>query len=985
MVAKGTNRQDTVYNVLLKGGVSKDVSINDINRELVANKERVLQPSEIDFLTSQGLASNAGFLPQLGVNIKDNTLDLLRGLKTSGAIATQYSLEGLRKLRDKITGRDSGDYPIFDTVNSMVGPAIGNEVSNYVQDLKANPATAGVKGTARITNNLLINPILGDFGTSTNDLISTYKDNPSELATRILPNAVWSIYDKPVTTSLDLAPVSKAIPEGAIAKAVHKLPIDKEIKYLFETPEMKEVNTILSDNKLGASTKLAKEMDELGRLRGEASLGKFSPADIVESLRTGEWKGNTSATRKMRDISKKFSQYAYELGVPAREMDDVVRANNYMSLFNPDVNSGFLQDVINKFESGANVSKELKQLGTTPQMFEQWLQSADKAIDEGRIAHISQILAGNRAGDGIASNVEKRLNPFLSKQSLGNATNEKLGEVLFDTYDFLGNRIQDAFSLRDSLNEITNKFGRIYDKTKPLKDNEVLISPSAIKQTLMENYSNPNVKLNSILKPLDSSNIENLSKKYNDLVAIDQSHLDQLARQQTRMVPDFLDSLNTSFKGSVLSTLKFFTDNRYGNAILNTLEGVTPKDYIDAIVTRKDMPSKLLNQTSYAGFLGKDFVGNRFLETQSRALGKVLDKTSTPSEKFKNFNMLFSNLIIPIESKAEGIDRYANMIRQAKRINKDWKSVISEAKNNKELYRKLNTGVNDSLGDYVGRNFAINPKAYEALNLLYNFYKYPAQSARVVAKQSKDRPLPFQLMVMNPSRAGNEVSDKNIESVNNRLGDSYSGGTLYRLPNRTWEPYEVLSYQSNPVTAPLDVMYKVMSGKPDEAINVSPVLGMWNNILRYQNNFGNTPTSPSYRVSGDTMLERSNVNPMVLTGYHEPTLSDKLKYGVTSLAKSYITPVVQANNTVLPLASYLMDETFYPAYDTTLIGQIGLGDRIPYLVQGNTMKRGREGFEELIGNLFGLRAEKIFEKNGVASPSLLKSKMKRGSYEMKGR
>lgn len=982
MAPKGTNRQNTVYNTLLKGGVSKDVSINDINRELVANRERILQPSEVDFLTSQGLASNIGFLPQLGLNIKDNTLDLLRGLKTAGSIAVQYPLEGIRKLRDNIAGKQ-GTYPVFDTINSMAGPAIGNEVDRYVQDLKTNPATAGIKAPARVINNLLVNPILGDFGTSTNDLISTYKNNPKEIATRIVPNALWSIYDKPVTTSLDLAPISKALPEGAVAKAVHKLPIDKEIKYLFETPEMKEVNTILSDNKLGASTKLAKEMDELGRLRGDASLGKFNPTDVVKSLRTGEWQGDKSSIRKMRDISNKFSQYAYELGVPAREMDDVVRANNYMSLFNPEVNSGFLQDVINRFESGANVTKELKQLGTTPELFEKWLQTADKAIDEGRIAHISQILAGNRGGDGIASAVEKRLNPFLSKQSLGSATNERLGEVLFDTYDFLGNRIQDAFSLKGSLKEITNKFGRAYDKSKSLGKNEVLISPSAIQQTLMENYGNPSVKLSSLLKPLDTSNIDNLTKKYKDLVAIDQTYLDQLSRQQTRMVPDFLDNLNTSFKGSVLSTPKFFTDNRWGNLRLNILEGVTPKDYLDAIATRKDMPSKLLNQTSYAGFLGKDFVGNRFLETQSRALGKLLDKTSSPSEKFKNFNMLFSNLIIPIESKAEGIDRYANMIRQAKRINKDWKSVIAEAETNKDLYRKLNTGVNDSLGDYVGRNFAINPKAYEALNLLYNFYKYPAQSARVMGKQAANRPLAFQAMVMNPARGGNEVADKNIESLNNRLNDSYSGGTLYRLPNRTWEPYEVLAYQSDPMSAPLDVGYKVMSGRPEEAVNISPALTAWNNILRYQNSFGSTPTSPSYRVSGDTMLERSNVNPMVLTGYHEPTLGDRVKYGTTALAKNYVTPVVQAN-AILPYASYLLGESYYPAYDTTLIGQIGLGDRIPYVIQGNTMKRGREGFEELVGNLFGLRAEKIFEKNGQASPSLLKSKMKHGSYEMKG-
>ena len=983
MATKGTNRQNTIYNTLLKGGVSKDVSINDINRQLVANRERILQPSEVEFLVDQGLASNPGFLPQLRTNIKDNTLDLLRGLKTAGAVAVQYPIEGVRKLRDTITGQVN-TYPIFDTVNDAASLAIRNEANAYVGDLKDHTGTAGLRSLGRITRNVLVDPILNDFGTSVEDISSTFKSSPKELATRILPNAVWSIYDKPLSTSLDLAPASKAVPKGSLAKTVHKLPVDKEIKYLFETPEMKEVNTILSDNKLGASTRLAKEMDELGRLRGDASLGKFNPTDVVKSLRTGEWQGDKSAIRRMRDISKKFSQYAYELGVPSREMDDVVRANNYMSLFGPDVNSGYMQDLIHRFESGANVKKELSKLGTTPELFEQWLQSADKAVDEGRIAHISQILAGNRAGDGITSAVEKRLNPFLSKQSLGTATNERLGEVLFDTYDFLGNRIQDAFSLRDSLNEITGKFGRAYDKTKPLKNNEVLISPSSIRQSLIENYSNPNIKLNSLLKPLDANNIDNLTSKYKDLIAIDQTYLDQLARQQTRMVPDFLGNLNTSFKGSVLSTPKFFTDNRYGNLILNALEGVTPKDYIDAIVTRKDMPSKLLNQTSYAGFLGKDFIGNRFIETQSRALGKLLDKTSKPSEKFKNFNMLFSNLIIPLESKAEGIDRYANMIRQAKRINKDWKNVIKEAETNKDLYRKLNSKVNDSLGDYVGRNFAINPKAYEALNLLYNFYKYPVQSARVMGNQAVNRPLSFQTMVMNPARFGNELADKNVESLNGRMDNSYTGGTLHRLPNRTWEPYEVLAYQANPMSAPLDVAYKIMSGNPEEVINISPALTVWNNILRYQNSFGSTPTSPDYRVSGGNMLERSSINPMVLTGYHEPTLGDRAKYGTTALAKNYVTPVVQAN-AVLPYASYLLGESYYPAYDTTLVGQIGLGDRIPYVIQGNTMKRGREGFEELMGNLFGLRNEKIFEKTGQASPSLLKSKMKRGSYEMKGR
>lgn len=970
------NRQDVVANTVLKGGVS----INDINRDLVKNKKRVLHRGEVDSLLSSGLVDDKGLIPQFFTNVKDNTLDLLRGLKTVGAISTQYALESARKARDKVIGKE-GSYPMVDTINPLIGAGIASEINKYNQDFKDNPLTAGFKTPARWVDNLLVNPVLEDFGTSTNDVITSIKEDPSQIPNRIIPNAVYSIYDKPVSTGLDLAPISKALPEGSIAKAVHKLPISKEIKYMFETPEMKTVNNILSDNKVGASTRLAKEMDGLGQLRMEALKGNINPTDIVKSLRTGEWKGDKSAIRKMRDISNQFSQYAYELGVPAREMDDVVRANHYMALNQPGVTSGYMQDLINRFESGANVNKELNKLGTTPEQFEQFLQSADTLKEQGKIAHISQILAGNRP-DGLVESVEPRTHKFLSKQNLGNATDEVLGDVLFDTYDYLGNRLQSALSMRDSLGEIVNKFGRKFDKTKGLANNEVLISPSAINQAIANNYNKTSTKLDSLLKPFKSDNIESLSKKYNDLVAIDQTYLDQLARQQARPMSNMLNNLNTSFKGTVLSSLKFFTDNRYGNAMLNALEGVTPKDYLDAFITRKDMPSKLLQQTSYAGYLDKDFAGNRFLEAQARALSKLKAKDSTPTDRLKSLNMMFSNLIIPIEAKAEGIDRYANMIRQAKRLGGDWKDTISKADKSKDLYRFLNSKVNDSMGDYVGRNFAINPKVYEGLNLLYNFYKYPGQSTRVMMKQAVNRPLAFQTMVMDPARAGEDIAtgfDKELE-----LGPDYTGGVISSIPFRSWDPTVVTSYNANPMTAPLEVLYKVASGNPQEVINISPVLNYASNILNYKNNYNSTPTSPDYKSYGTSAFARDQVNPNILYDYYEPTNMDRLKYGLATVGKNFITPLNMGNSTILPISSYLLGETFYPSYDTTILGQVGRSKGIPFLVEGNLYKQGRTGFDELMGNLFGLRREKIYPERQQASPSMLKYRMKRGAYEMKG-
>ena len=976
------DRKDTISKVL-QGGVKYEIDINDINTALANAREKQLSPYEEQVLMEVGQVPKRGWLQQFGRNLKADTKEMLGGLGTIGTIATQYGLQGLRKLRDSLAtgGNPQGSYPMWDWINSS-GRRVGTDFARgLVNDPFNTLADAGTT---------LLNPILGNYNTSIQDIGSNW-NNPTEVQERIVPNVLRGAYDHPLSTLLDLAPVTKVVPKGAVAKGVHSLPIPQGIKNLFPTNEMETVNSIIRYNNNLAGVNFGDATTRLSDLKLARAGGNLDPTQIVKNLRTGDWQGNPDtlkATQKFADLSNEYSKAVQGLGVPAQEVEDVIKANYLLEQLDPTrskgLQTGELQNLINRFNSGADLDPQyLSRYGIDQQGLADILGKAQSLRNEGKLAHVSQVFANNPAGvEGleVLGETSPRLQSWLSRQNVGTATNEALGDVLFDTYDFIGRRLENATSAGNTVRDIANELGR---KVKPgykPAEGEVVISPDFIKEKLGRGFNDPSRALTGSLSSLKSGVPNNQLGNYaDDLYAVDSNLLQGVINSQTRVGKNWLNDLNSSFKQTMLTTPKYLMDNRWGNTILNLANGVTPWDYARAyadIRAKKLAPRLLQNETSYAGFLGKDFVGNSFLEGEKRALAGMVDRDADLASRFKNFNLLFANPVISTESALERTDRLANMVRQSKRLaGRDWENYLKEADTDAKKYRDLITRVDNELGDYAGRNYFMSPKTRNALDLLYNFYKYPAQSARATWNLAANRPLSYQTLVNIPQEIGNAVNQVQQVVYGEQLGDDFKGGLVGENATRSWEPLVVDRYSASPLTAPLEVADAVMGGNPGDVINISPVLGDIDRIVNYKNAYGDVPSSPKYKTSKGRMVARDEAGNITLDQY-KPTAGDYLRHAGALLGNQFVVPVRQANAAFFPIGAYVTGQPYYQPYDTSLLGQVGEEGRIPWFFEGKVERKGKTSFEDLLENLAGLQRYKVYPNKQTISPSEAKTLIK---------
>lgn len=976
-------------NKTITGGISYDIDINDINSGLARDRELQLTPDEELMLLQAGYPKR-DWLSQLGLNLKADTKDMLGGLSTIGTVAAQYGLQGLRKLRDNITGTPhEGEYPIWDFINT----AVKNKAGDVVEAVTTNPVRAIKSAVIGVTN-----PLLYNYNTSVSDISNTLWDK-EELTSRLLPNALRGAYDHPLSTLLDFAPASKVVPKGAVAKTIHNLPIPQGVKNLVPTPAMDEVNSLIRYNNNLAGVNFGSDVNRLSDLRLQKVANKIDPTQIVKNVRTGIWEGDNStlaATQKFADLSNSYSKAIQGLGVPLQETEDVIRANYLLEQLDPNRTKGFqtgeLQNLIGMYNRGDDISPQLlNRFGLDRQSLSDMLGKADSLRREGKLAHISQLFANNQ-GDIALDSVEG-INPnivkWLTRQNVGTATNEELGNALFDTYDFIGRRLETATSSGNTIRDIANNLGKKVSTDYVPGNGEVIISPDFVREHLGRKFADPSKPITSAMGSLKSGVPTNKLGDYaDDLYAVDSNLFDAVINSQTRTGKNWVNDANSMFKQTMLTTPKYVADNRWGNAILNFLNGVTPSDYITAygdIRARQLAPKLLQNETSYAGFLGKDFVGNSFLEGEKKALAGLVNKDNSGVERLKNFNLLFANPVIATESALERTDRLANMVRQSKRLaGRDWQSYLKEAGADSEKYRDLIRRVDSELGDYAGRNYYIPPKLRNALDVGYTFYKYPAQSARATWNLAKDKPLNYQLGVNLPQELGSAINQIQQGVYGDDLGSDFKGGLVGENKERSWEPLTIDRFSANPITAPLEVGSAIMGGNPRDVVNISPILGDLDRIVSYKNSYGDTPSSPDYKVSKGRMVARDDLG-NITTDMYNPSFEDYLHHTGAVLGNQFVVPVRQANSFVLPTQSYLTGKPYYPAYDTSLMGQVGDDGRIPWFFEGKVERKGKDSFEDLLENLFGLQRYKVYPDRKTITPSEAKTIMKYDLYNLRSK
>jgi hypothetical protein len=400
---------------------------------------------------------------------------------------------------------------------------------------------------------------------------------------------------------------------------------------------------------------------------------------------------------------------------------------------------------------------------------------------------------------------------------------------------------------------------------------------------------------------------------------------------------------------------------------------------------------QLEQATSYAGYLGDNFAGSKTLDSMINAVKSTgrSAKAGKPLDTFTNLNQVFSSPVVGLESSFEKVDRWANMIKQAKRYAKENNlnpdKVIKSIKNNDKLFNMLNRKVDESLGDYLGKNYFINPAVQELASLAVPFYKYPTQSGKVVMNQLVNRPLASQAMINLPAKKGSEIYEEQTNATG--LGGDELGGLIRELSGNRREPSTMERFSANPANAPFELAYQIMSGKGSDVLNnLSPVLSDIQKILTFRDKYGNMLTDPNLINIGNKALLRDDEGKPTRYIADPDSLPSgtRTKAIMAMLANRFSTPTVQANRALLPIIASVKGEPYYPAYDTTMMGQIG-DKSVPFFFQGKAEKEGKQGLSELLGTMAGLRTTKVYPERTTAGKSELRKAFRKYASQIKSK
>ena len=516
------------------------------------------------------------------------------------------------------------------------------------------------------------------------------------------------------------------------------------------------------------------------------------------------------------------------------------------------------------------------------------IKEAEDLYNNDKIAFVSQEFANtvDPRGEVIARHVNLENTTGKYPRVIGRATPEQLADVLDETLKHQLDKVAYVSEGFDVFKELINS-----------KRLGVTLTPEE-KKLFIDKFRD------SINKDIQNGLYPSLSK------ALENSAID------TKLDANIYKAMEGAFeiptvgmggellnywKKSVLATPTWALGNRLGNWSLNAIDGVTPWDYSD-IRKYKEMgliPDVLKQQTAFNSYVN---IGQEVLSktrdlpsavkeplSQIRgAIGRYKQSKKTLSDfgrlasgLYGGTSNLFANPVFRFEAGLEFKDRAANYIRQAKReakvTGKSVEEVLRQAKKDKDLFLKLNTQVNKSLGDYLGRNYAA-PRAFrEATNWLVPFYRFPAQTIRTSLHGMANRPLGFATNVTLPGRAGADLSNKYQEIFGiNR--DEYQGGVPYYI-----DPQGRFIRTISMTPTPLAMMGNRLT-RPDELANMlNPSTSNIMDALTYKK-FGKVVTSPT--------LSRLKLTDPKAASEYKGNASDRLKYALHMLLSSTYSPYI---------------------------------------------------------------------------------------------
>lgn len=850
-------------------------------------------------------------------------------------------------------------------------------------------ADKGPGGVAFDVLSLLGSP----YGVTEKDI----KDRGIANVLRTLPGYAWS---HPGFTTLDVAlPVMGRLPKHQLGDLLEKVKAPQVIRDFIPSTKISKVNQAINSGKgiVSATDRaMIRELAEATNMR-DVDMGQV--ARNLQAPTNGQWLGNEAtikATTKMRDIAKKYNQSLVDLGVDEGKARTLAQAQYIMEKINPDRTKPIALDTISKSLKGEN---QLGKFGVNKTTLNSLADEAGKLYDQNIItplSHRATFLKDDRLPNLVT--MEDKSLGSLADRRYGKATPEELAPTLFKAYEDTAREIYDANLGRVSVDRVAKEVGRKANADALLDggllDDEVVISPKAFNDIIRQDFrlgdfTSTKRRINSLTQ--DGLN-KDLWKTYgDDLYIVKRDTLRPLKNMANSRFSNPLRPFNSTWKTAQLITPKYVIENRLGNWSLNFLEGVKLSDYKDAIFLgskenpiykgkyNEIRPERLKADTSYYGVLGEEYQGTKAQQAFKQAVGTIYQggKELNPKKVGKGFFDFFSAPTLALESQLEALDRYANFIRQAKRLSQetgeDVGSIIRRSSKDNELYDKLMGKVNRSLGDYTGRNWAINPQTYELMSMAFPFFKYPTQAIRTLTHQAMERPLDFITKATIPQRIGQERWEEQVRQYPELEG--LEGGLVdHKVPGK----YGFLHlHQSdvNPLGAGAGM---VASGLSDwKNINISPFFDLAR-IVNFRDRYGNTASSPKYYNAGGQTFVRDPRTGVPTRQLAEPNLGDRLAYAGSWLGNMYVPGAIAWNRAFGPGITGVLSQTginpnatWYSNYDTSVLGQIGEG-KVPKwlqpLISGKTDRPGKK-YPDTMLNQIGVRTLKVYPKQQASARS----------------
>lgn len=863
---------------------------------------------------------------------------------------------------------------------NTIGGYLGNLATNKKEQEQALNAIQDysnkvASGEANIANDIT-NIVLSPYGITTTDIAANPLGSTKKAIEMTAAHPVNILDFAPVTKLVGgTKAASKAI--DTIADATDNIPVVKEVRRaLLPTEVEKQINIDLNL----ADAPYAKRTNELNRRLDELKADpNFEQA--IKDLTLGTTEAG-ELTTKVRTLVKDIEKEMQRLGVkPEASRRTAVDQYIYEAL-NPDRTFDLIVNDV-KIARNNPTTDNLAKLGVSKEDLFKLEKEGNGLYDANLITPITQ----RGLNRDIDTGVERLVRGIEAERLAGKATTKEVADNFVKGYSQLQKEINSIDIANDTLVNIAQKYGRKIDPTEvnAIAKDEVVVSPREFRDGLRDLYgANKQENITRFTSGFTSGPRKSTLVKYaDDLYAVPKKNI-QAWRNKTKFTPSSNPALRTInnaleipsglMKQSVLAKLPYFFGNRQGNFYLNAIGGGDYGELINRISEGKyaqDIPEYLLQTTSYHGLnpsLHQGSIQGMFARNTEDILQDIKDiKEGKPlsgsARLFYDINRTATSPLFQLESTFEVADRMAAYYGAAKRygdkVGKTGREIVSEAKTNQRLQNRLLQDVNDTLGDYVGRNHFVDPELRRSLDVMVPFNKIITTSAQILPRTAMNRPLQYQGLFRVPSTIGQNIYQQQEEQYGKSNPD-IRGGYTTSSPAYRGGPREVMYNSYNPFLAPLEYGAMLAPTKEDlltklgnqQFMNLS-YIGRLGNVLKGEDAFGNPAVGPNTFKTATGKLITLDEN------------GNKLEQGgsVGGAALNYVgstfTPIATLlNQSVFPLAGSFGVGYTQPN-SRSLFGQFGEA-QVPYLMEGRPTAQPVNDFGDFVTSQTGFRTRELY-------------------------